>query len=131
MLVCLALGAVPALAQESAAEPAAEPAAWTEATVEVLNDDGVIPLEAIPEDADHITFARIVIEPGVSGEGPSYQPQRWANLEYVEQGWTRGSSAERSRVWYADGTTADVPAGAPLDLAVGDVELYYNGGSAW
>ena len=100
MLVCLALGAVPALAQESAAEPAA----WTEATVEVLNDDGVIPLEAIPEDADHITFARIVIEPGVSGEGPSYQPQRWANLEYVEQGWTRGSSAERSRVWYASPT---------------------------
>ena len=94
---------------------------------QILSDVGVIPLEAIPENADHITFARIVIEPGVSGEGPSYQPQRWTNLEYADQGWTRGTSAERSRFWHADGTTVDVPAGAPQGLAAGDVELYYNG----
>ena len=122
MSVCLALGGVPAAAQESA-----EPTAWSEATVEILSDVGVIPLEAIPEDADHVTFARNVIEPGVSGEGPSYQPQRWTNLEYAMQGTSRGTSAELSRIWRADGTTADVPAGAPLDLTAGDVELYYNG----
>jgi hypothetical protein len=123
IVVCLALGGMPAAGQESTGEPAV----WTEASVEVLNDAGVIPLEAIPEDADHITFARIVIEPGVSGEGPSYQPQRWTNLEYADQGWTRGTSAERMRFWHADGTTVDVPAGAPQDQAAGDVALYYNG----
>jgi hypothetical protein len=124
IVACLALGGVPALAQETSEGPQAPGAG---VTVEVLNDQAVIPLEAIPEDADHITFARIVIEPGVSGEGPSYQPQRWTNLEYADQGWTRGTSAERSRVWHADGTTAEVPAGAPLDLAAGDVALYYDG----
>jgi hypothetical protein len=116
--------AAPAAAQEASEDPQAS---GTGVTVEVLNGQAVIPLEAIPEDADHITFARSVIEPGVSGEGPSYQPQRWTNLEYADQGWTRGTSAERSRVWHADGTTVDVPAGAPQDLAAGDVELYYNG----
>jgi hypothetical protein len=124
------VAAVAATEAAAGQESAAEPAAWSEATVEVLSDVGVIPLEAIPEDADHVTFARISTDPGVSGEVGSGQPQQWANLEYVDEGVSIATIAERSRIWRADGTIEDIPAGVASSASEGDTLLSYNGAAA-
>ena len=109
---------------------AAEPATWSEATVEVLSDVGVIPLEAIPEDADHVTYARLSLEPGVSGQVGSAQPQEWANLEYAVAGSIRSTWTTPVRVWQVDGSVVDYPAGTPQEGYAGEVALFYNGGAA-
>ncbi len=119
---------------EVAAGPSAAPvdraAGTSGVTVEILSDRGVIPLEAIPPDADHISFARTVVRAGVSGAAVSAEPQSWANLEYAQQGAVWGTTDERTRVWHADGTTDDFAAGVSSRLAAGDVALYWNGGAA-
>jgi hypothetical protein len=96
----------------------------------VLSDVGVIPLEAIPEDADHVTYARISVEPGVSGEVGSAQPQEWANLEYTESGTISSTWDTLVRVWQVDGSVIDYPAGTPQEGHTGEVALFYNGGAA-
>jgi hypothetical protein len=100
------------------------------ATVEVLSDVGVIPLEAIPQDADHVTYARVSVEPGVSGEVGSGQPQRWASLEYVVAGASSATIAGRSRIWRTDGTIEDIPAGVASTASTGDTMLTYDGAAA-
>ena len=114
------------LAQDEAGE--SHPA--TEATVEVLSDVGVIPLEAIPEDADHVTYARISAEPGVSGQVGSAQPQEWANLEYTQSGTISSTWDIPVRVWQLDGSVVDYPAGTPQKAHAGEVALFHNGGAA-
>jgi len=99
-------------------------------TVEVLSDVGVIPLEAIPVDADHVSYARISSDPGVSGEVGSGQPQAWANLEYVDEGASSATVAERSRIWRADGSVEDIPAGVASSVSAGDTVLCYDGAAA-
>ena len=120
-----------AASSEGTGEPGArEPAAWTEATVEVLSDVGVIPLEAIPDDADHVTYARISVEPGISGGGPGNYPQSWSNLEYVSSG-TLSATPETNRVfWRADGSVEESPSGSTAEMRVGDTVLSWNGGAA-
>ena len=126
IMTCLASGGMPAAGQESAAEPTA----WSEATVEILSDVGVIPLEAIPADADHVTYARISVEPGISGGGVGSQPQAWSNLDYIYLGSISDTAETDRRTWRADGTVEDTPAGTPLRSNARDTVLSWNGAAA-
>jgi hypothetical protein len=110
---------------------AAEPAAWTGATVEILSDVGVIPLEAIPNLADHVAFVRLSVEPAISGGGPGNHPQSWASLDYVASG-SLTATPETARVyWRADGSVQEVPAGMTAGERSGDTVLSWNGAAAW
>jgi len=99
-------------------------------TVEVLSDVGVVPLDAFPEDADHVAYARLSVQPGLSGEVGSGQPQEYSSLEYVDEGASIATSAERSRIWRADGTIEDIPAGVASSAGAGDTLLSYDGAAA-
>ena len=89
------------------------------ASVEVLADHGVIPGEAIPEDAVRLGIARTSIEPGVTGEVGSAQPHEWASLEYVERGSISWTDNDRAVIWRADGATEDLPAGTTASADAG------------
>ncbi len=99
------------------------------ASVKVLADHGVIPGEAIPEDAVRLGIARTSIEPGVTGEVGSAQPHEWASLEYVERGSITWTDNDRAVIWRADGATEDLPAGTTASADAGDLVLFYNGGA--
>ena len=98
-------------------------------SVEVLSDHGVIPGEAIPEEAVRLVFARTSIEPGVTGEIGSAQPHEWASLEYVQQGSLTVADNDRVAIWRADGTTEDLSAGTTASADAGDLVLFYDGGA--
>jgi hypothetical protein len=97
--------------------------------VEVLSDRGVMPGEAIPEDAVRIALTRTSIEPGLSGEKGSDQPHAWASLEYVQHGSLTFTDDDRMRIWRAGGATEDVPAGTTVSVETGDLVLFYEGGA--
>jgi hypothetical protein len=106
------------------------PVEWAEANVEVLSDIGVIPLEAIPDDADHVTLARVSVEPGVTVESPGSYPHTWAQLDYVEEGTIASTHETDWRMWRAAGTVEDALAGTTREALAGDTVLRWNGGAA-